>query len=81
MDEETSKKHLWMKSGLFRYIPFANVVGIMLGGIGGYIYYLKVVCVTGGCPLTSNPIITIVWGGALGYLFSDLFRKRKSKKE
>jgi 2-keto-3-deoxy-6-phosphogluconate aldolase len=81
MDEETSKKHLWMKSGLFRYIPFANVGGIMLGGIGGYIYYLKVVCVTGGCPLTSNPIITIVWGGALGYLFSDLFRKRKSKKE
>lgn len=81
MDEETSKKHLWMKSGIFRYIPFANVVGIMLGGIGGYIYYLKVVCVTGGCPLTSNPIITIVWGGALGYLFSDLFRKRKSKKE
>ena len=53
----------------FRYIPFANVVGIMLGGIGGYIYYLKVVCVTGGCPLTSNPIITIVWGGSFRLSF------------
>lgn len=65
------------KSGIFRYISLINLIGILVGGVGGYIYYATVVCQTGGCPLTSNPYLTVAWGALLGYLVSDLFTGKK----
>jgi hypothetical protein len=49
------------------------VIGIILG----YIYYIKVGCNSGSCPITSNPWMSMIWGGILGYLVSDLFKKTK----
>ncbi|MBE0638538.1 MAG: hypothetical protein IH598_08460 [Bacteroidales bacterium] len=62
---------------MFKYIPLSTLIGILSGAIGGYIYYTQVVCTTGGCPLTSNPYLTILWGALVGYLISDMFKKRK----
>lgn len=55
------------------------LAGIIAGGAGGYIYYIKIGCVSGTCPITSNPWITILWGMLLGYLLADLFIPRKKK--
>ena len=79
MTEQTPTNRSWKNSGIFKFIPLINVIGIVVGAIGGYIYYTQVVCVTGGCPLTSNPYITILWGAFMGYLLSDIFVKRKAK--
>jgi len=80
MTEETPTNRTWKNSGIFKFIPLINVIGIVAGAIGGYIYYAQVVCVTGGCPLTSNPFITILWGALMGYLLSDIFVKRKTSQ-
>ncbi|HPE33173.1 MAG TPA: DUF6132 family protein [Bacteroidales bacterium] len=69
-----------LKSVIFKFIPLSTMIGILTGAIAGYIYFKQVVCVSGGCPLTSNPFITIIWGGLVGYLISDRFKKRKTSK-
>ena len=53
------------------------VAGIILGGVAGYIYYIKVGCVSGTCAITSNPYLSIFWGAVIGYLVSDLFGAKK----
>ena len=54
-----------------------NAIGIIIGGIGGYLYYIKIGCASGTCPLTSNPYISILWGGLVGYLIADLIKFSK----
>ena len=55
--------------------------GIILGGIGGYVYYIKIGCVSGTCPLTSNPYLTILWGMVFGYLIADIIGGKKKAKQ
>ena len=68
------------KKPLHKRIPLIPIIGAIVGAIGGYIYYIKVGCVSGTCPLTSNPWISTLWGAAAGYLVFDIFTKKKKKK-
>ena len=57
------------------------VSGSLAGGIAGYLYYFFYGC-TNGCPLNSNPYLSIVWGMLVGYLLTDTiidFYKKKAK--
>lgn len=56
-----------------------GLVGIVVGMLAGYAYYYFIGCSSGGCPITSNPYISIVYGAILGYLFFDLFKKKEVK--
>lgn len=56
-----------------------NLIGLLVGVIGGYLYYHFVGCSSGGCAITSNPYMSILWGGLMGYLLADIF-KLKDKK-
>lgn len=51
-------KSIWMKSALFA----------ALGGGAGFAYYSFVGCVTGTCPITSNPYITTAYGALIGII-------------
>lgn len=53
------------------------IVGLIVGAIGGYIYYWQVGCVSGTCAITSNPWMSTAWGSAFGYLVFDMFAKKK----
>ena len=48
-------------------------VAIVIGGGLGFLYYWKVGCRTGACPLTSNPFISTIYGAVLGALVSGAF--------
>ncbi|HNZ42503.1 MAG TPA: DUF6132 family protein [Bacteroidales bacterium] len=58
-----------------------SIIGVIVGGIGGYLYYRLVGCSTGACPITSNPWMSILWGIALGYLLGETFNKNKKKTQ
>ncbi len=49
------------------------IIGAVVGGGLGFAYYRFVGCATGACPLTSNPIISTVYGMAMGALVATTF--------
>ncbi len=57
-----------------------RLIGIILGGIAGYVYYIEVACKSGSCPLTSNPWISTIWAAVIGYLIADMFNKHDNEK-
>jgi len=56
-----------------------KIIGLLAGGIGGFLYYHFVGCASGTCPITSNPYISLVYGALMGYLLFDMFRKKEPK--
>lgn len=59
--------------------PLLSVSGLVVGAILGYLYYIKVGCVSGTCAIQSNPYLMTIYGAVLGYLLFDLFARRKKK--
>lgn len=59
----------------------SKLVGAGVGILGGYLYYYYVGCVSGTCPITSNPYRMMIYGALMGYLLSEIiFNNRSSKK-
>jgi len=56
-----------------------RIVGIIVGAIGGFLYYYFVGCASGTCPITSNPYISVIYGAIMGYLVADMFKKKKQE--
>ncbi|MCX7728776.1 MAG: DUF6132 family protein [Bacteroidia bacterium] len=52
-----------------------TLIGLILGGIGGFIYYKTIGCSSGTCPITSNPYTSVVYGMVLGALLLNSFEK------
>jgi hypothetical protein len=69
------------KRKLFGKISVLAMAGLIIGAIGGYIYYREIGCVSGSCAITSNPWLSVAWGGAFGYLVLDMFNPRQNPKE
>lgn len=42
-------------------------LGIVIGGIGGYLYYHFVGCSSGSCAITGNPFMSTISGAFLGF--------------
>jgi hypothetical protein len=42
-------------------------LAIAIGGLAGFLFYHYVGCTSGRCGITSNPYMSIVWGGFLGF--------------
>lgn len=51
-----------------------TVIGVLVGGGLGFAYYRFIGCSTGTCPLTSNPVISTIYGAVLGALMAGSFR-------
>lgn len=52
------------------------LIGIILGGIGGYAYYYFVGCENGTCAITSKPLNSTAYGAFMGGLFFSVFKKQ-----
>jgi uncharacterized membrane protein len=55
------------------------IIGGVAGGIGGYLYYYYVGCTSGGCPITSSPVMSVIWGALMGGLLLSMFKKENKK--
>lgn len=45
------------------------ILGVVIGGILGFLYYKFIGCRTGSCPITSNPYSMILYGAVFGLIF------------
>jgi hypothetical protein len=57
------------------------IIGVGLGIIGGFLYWRFVGCTSGSCPITSSPYYSTLWGGIMGGLILDMFKKSEKKEE
>lgn len=57
------------------------VILTMVGALAGYLYYYFVGCATGTCVITSNPYISTIYGGVLGFLIGNIWGTNKKKPE
>ncbi len=53
------------------------LVGGVVGALAGYLYYVFVGCNSGSCPITSSPVMSIIWGAVMGGLLFSMFDKKK----
>lgn len=56
-----------------------TIIGIVLGAIGGYLYYHFVGCNSGTCAITSKPLNSTVYGALMGGLFLNIFKKENKR--
>ena len=68
------------KSPLARF-AVRRGIPILLVAAGGFAYYYFVGCVSGTCPITSNPWISTAYGGLIGFVAAGGLRPvRKAQK-
>lgn len=58
-----------------------TIIGILLGAIGGYLYYYYIGCTSGTCPITSRPLNSTLYGAMMGGLLLNTFKKEKKDNE
>ena len=52
-----------------------TITGVILGALGGYLYYHFVGCASGTCAITSKPLNSTLYGALMGGLFFNIFQK------
>ncbi|MBP6231414.1 MAG: hypothetical protein KA397_07180 [Paludibacteraceae bacterium] len=61
----------WVKQNIL------YIIGSIVGAIGGYIYWYFIGCDSGGCPITSSPYNSVIWGAIMGALLLSMLKKDK----
>lgn len=51
------------------------ILGIALGAVAGYLYWMFVGCDSGSCAITSKPMNSTLYGAMMGGLTLNLFTK------
>ncbi len=46
------------------------LLGVIIGAIGGFLYYKVVGCPTGSCPITKSPLRSAIYGALLGLMIA-----------
>ncbi len=54
-----------------------SIIGLIIGAVGGYLYYHFVGCTSGTCPITSKPLNSTLYGAMMGGLVLNIFKKEK----
>ncbi|MFN5704787.1 MAG: DUF6132 family protein [bacterium] len=51
------------------------ILGIAMGAVAGYLYWMFVGCDSGTCAITSKPLNSTLYGAMMGGLTLNLFTK------
>ena len=57
------------------------LLGVVIGALGGYLYWLYIGCSSGSCPITSSPFLSSLWGAVMGGLLFSIFKKEEKSNE
>jgi len=50
------------------------VIGVVAGGVVGFLYYRFIGCRSGACFITGNPYISTIYGAVLGGLIANILK-------
>lgn len=64
---EVDNKPRSLKEHLKSRVFWKSIIAIAVGGVAGFLYYYFVGCASGSCGITSNPYMSIAFGGFFGY--------------
>lgn len=62
-------------------IGYKQIVPVIAGAVLGYAYYYFIGCNSGGCPITSSPYISTIYGAVAGLVFAIPSKKKNEKTE
>ncbi len=51
------------------------VIGVLVGAVGGYLYYHFIGCTSGTCAITSQPVNSTLYGAMMGGLLFSSFKR------
>lgn len=57
------------------------ILGVVIGALGGYLYWLYIGCSSGSCPITSSPFLSSLWGAVMGGLLFSIFKREEKSNE
>jgi Family of unknown function (DUF6132) len=57
-----------------------TLIGLLVGAMGGYAYYHFIGCMSGTCPITSQPLNSTLYGAMMGGLAFSGWQKEKAKQ-
>ncbi len=49
------------------------VMGVVIGGVTGFLFYRLIGCRTGACRIIGNPYLSTIYWALLGALVANLF--------
>ncbi len=58
-----------------------SLIFMVLGAIGGYLYWNYVGCATGSCAITSVWWRSTIYGAIIGWLLGDLINDKLNKRK
>jgi len=53
------------------------IIGVIIGAIGGYLYYYFIGCASGTCAITSKPMNSTLYGAFMGGLLLNILKTEK----
>ena len=53
------------------------LAGLIVGAVGGFLYWKFIGCTSGSCPITSSPLFSSLWGGVMGGLVFSMLKKNE----
>ena len=57
-----------------------RVAPVLGGALLGYLYYYYIGCNSGHCPISSDPLISTLYGGAVGFLIALPVKSKKNEE-
>ncbi|TNE73063.1 hypothetical protein EP331_05480 [bacterium] len=58
-----------------------TLIGVVLGAIAGFFYWQQIGCISGTCPITSNPYNSTIYGSLMGGLAFNIFQTKQLAKQ
>lgn len=58
-----------------------TILGLIIGAVAGYLYWLWVGCDSGTCKITSDPLNSTLYFSVMGGLLFSGFGKQDAKKD
>lgn len=53
--------------------------GLIVGAVGGFLYWKFIGCISGSCMITSSPVMSSLWGAIVGGLLLGSFKRKKKE--